>query len=363
MSSIGAVDGSISYLYSSLPLDLASSSASIPLRRVIHGYRQLQQLRCPDDPSSWEIWHGGRRIDRRATLLYGRLFLPTSDLEALYLRRLSPTLQLKLSCISSSTLRSGGSILALLSRDQGKHSQEYLYSTDSTLLGFRGLYNFGPDPRSQAKAIELPASHDGAPSVQASETVVDSKSKSRLSLGAEAYYGVLNKSGGLSCGLRFSTLPPHTGFPYTMTLTLNPLMGSLSSTYAVRAGKMLTLCSRFDFNVYSYDSSLDVGVELWRPRIKRDDHSTEWAAARLRQSGWDTPKLENASIAPLSSSQVLLDSNTAGVLKARVGHSGSMALRWEGRAQGLLYSCGVSVDLRRQEHVVRSVGLEVQFSR
>ena len=388
LSTIGAVDGSISYLYSSLPLRLASSSTTIPLRQVISGYRQLQQMRRPDDPWSWEIWHGGRRVDRRDTLLYGRMYLPTSLLEALYLRRISPTMQVKVSCVSSSTLPSGGTVLMLLSRDQGKHSQEYLYSTDSALLGFRALYNFGPDPRPRSDASldlktvpKLLSGSVGLPSLSSVHP------KSRLSLGAEAYYGVLNKSGGLSCGLRFTTLPTHTGFPYTMTVTLNPLMGALSSTYSVRAGKTLTLCSRFDFNVYSYDSGLDVGVELWRPKITPDEDSVEWAQRRVRSSGWNLPSFGQAKDlkngAPAASIGGLLaglahpsnpleavlgeapfpDSDTAGVLKARVSHTGSIALLWEGRAKDLLYSCGIAVDLRRREHVVRGVGLEVQYSR
>ncbi len=70
----------------------------------------------------------------------------------------------------------------------------------------------------------------------------------------------------MSTGLRFSTLPTHPGFPYTMTLTLNPLMGNLSSTYSVLAGRGLALSSRFDFNVFSYESGLVVGAEVWRPR-------------------------------------------------------------------------------------------------
>jgi len=57
---------------------------------------------------------------------------------------------------------------------------EYLYSTDVALVGIRGLYNFGFDPR---RAI--------------SRTKSEEKNISgRFSAGAELYYGVLNKSGG-----------------------------------------------------------------------------------------------------------------------------------------------------------------------
>lgn len=85
-------------------------------------------------------------VPRTEALLYGRLFLPHSTLEALYLRRLTPKTQLKVSCVSDSRLPNGGTILAHLQHDAAKHNTEYIYSTDSALLGVRGLYNFGPDP-------------------------------------------------------------------------------------------------------------------------------------------------------------------------------------------------------------------------
>ena len=66
LGSIGLVDGSLSYLYSSLPLrTLASNSSAIDLHRLVPGYRKLQDLRQPDEPWWWEIWHQGKRIDRR----------------------------------------------------------------------------------------------------------------------------------------------------------------------------------------------------------------------------------------------------------------------------------------------------------
>ena len=48
LGSIGPVDGSLSYLYSTLPLRAKSRSNDIDLRHVIEGYRQLQELRRPD---------------------------------------------------------------------------------------------------------------------------------------------------------------------------------------------------------------------------------------------------------------------------------------------------------------------------
>ncbi|MCJ1418639.1 Mitochondrial distribution and morphology protein 10 [Xylographa parallela] len=361
LGSIGEVDGSLSYLYTSLPLQISSKSNDIPLRSVIRGYRQLHELRRPDEPWWWEVWHQGKRIDRKNTLLYGRLYLPNSHLEALYLRRLSPTTQLKISCVSSSALKSGGSILVLLQKDVGKYSTEYLYSTDSALLGVRGLYNFGQDPREGAESpgsealTKVKTAHEGK------EGIVGRNG--RFSAGAEMYYGLLNKSGGMSTGIRFTTLPSHSGFPYTMTLTLNPLMGNLSSTYAVKAGRSLALCSRFDFNFYSYESELQVGMELWRRRTFQQT-DVQWAYKKLQErGGWDIPK----SISSLAEKVEDLeegyrDKDTAGVLKARVNQDWGIGLLWEGRVKELLYTAGILIDVKRKEQIFRGVGLEIQYS-
>ncbi|KAI9816810.1 MAG: Mitochondrial distribution and morphology protein 10 [Pycnora praestabilis] len=264
-----------------------------------------------------------RNID---TLLYGRLFLPLSTLEALYLRRISPIYQFKLSCVSDSRLKSGGTILALLQRDVGKYSTEFLYSTDSALFGVRGLYNFGPDPR---KGTPEP------PTRSPSEGLYG-----RFSAGAELYYGVLNKSGGVSTGIRFTTLPQHMGFPYTMTLTLNPLMGNLSSTYAVKVGSPLALCSRFDFNVYSYESDLQLGCELWR---LRREPSLDLVYAKRGK------KLRG-------------EEDVTGVLKVRVDQNWNIGLLWEGRVKDLLFSLGATFDLRRRDQLFRTIGVELQYS-
>lgn len=40
-------------------------------------------------------------------------------------------------------------------------------------------------------------------------------------------------------------------------------MGHMSGAYAARVSRDLALCSRFDFNVYSYDSEWTMGAEWW----------------------------------------------------------------------------------------------------
>lgn len=326
LGGVGLINGSLSYLYSSLPIRKASGSDKIDLHDLVQGYRHVRELQRPEDSS--DFLRKGRRTNKRDTLLYGRLFLPRSALEALYLRRISPTRQLSISCVSDGSLNNGGTILALLQQDVGKHSSEFLYSTDSALLGVRGLYNLGPDPR-----------QDRTQSVSIAEQM-----NGRFSIGGELYYGLLNKTVGMSTGLRFTTLPKHTGFPYTMTLTLNPLMGNLSSSYSVKAGKNLALSSQFDFNFYSYESDLRLGCELWR---LREREQLDWVQ-RLHREGWEKPRK--------------LEEDVTGVLKARWDQNWKIGILWEGRFKELLFSLGVSFDMQRRDQIFRAVGAELQFS-
>ena len=315
-------------------------------------------------------------------MLYGHLHLPSSYLSALYLRRVGASSLLKLSSVSSSQLKNGGTVLALLSHDTGKYSSEYLFSTDGALLGVRGLWNFGLDPRvggnrTESRCITESSSMSSTAITVPASQVNPLPPNGRFSAGCEIYYGLLNKSGGMSTGLRFTTLPSHSGFPYTMTATLNPLMGNLSSTYTVKAGDALTLCSRFDFNVYSYESELQAGLELWRSRRKvwEELGDLAWAKQKIVQLRWQESTSPGNSLSLLQEkrSPALFpeacqagdeDENTAGVLKARVSHNSTISLLWEGRVKELLYSAGVTMDFSksaRQGGIFRGVGIEFAY--
>ncbi|EPS44540.1 hypothetical protein H072_1446 [Dactylellina haptotyla CBS 200.50] len=314
MASLGVVDGSVSYLYSSKALDNVLNSGAVELKEAVSGYRDLKEILKPDDPRDWEIWKGGTRVDRRDTLLYGRMYLPASTLEALYLRRMAPTRQLKIAAVSNSRLPNGGTILALLQQNNGKWCTEYLYSTDVALIGMRGLYNFGFDPR---KALPGTTHFDPR------------KIAGRFSAGMEVYYGIVNKSGGVSTGFRYSTLPSNMGSPLTMTLTVNPLMGHFEATYAVKAGKNSVFCSRYDFNIYSYESALVLGCELWRRKqtVAPGAAELEAVTGETRQPG-------------ALSTEVEKDEDVTGVFKARITQNFNIGLLWEGRYKQLLFSLG-----------------------
>ncbi|BCR99454.1 mitochondrial distribution and morphology protein 10 [Aspergillus luchuensis] len=376
LGTVGLIDGSVSYLFSTVPLDsFPSRSALIPLRKLSPGYRQVQAPIAPiaetilinDDnnnnlndasPSAYNS------IGKKATLFHATLHLPPpTTLNALFLRRLSPTMQLSLAVCSTrgpplSKSAPQASLLAQLSHNTGKYNNEYLFSTDNALFGWRGLWNFGPDPRDPVPSGSSPR-------------------LSLLSAGAEAYYSPVSSLIGMSTGLRFSTLPaatdvpssssapststssanantPISTFPYTLTLTLTPLTGSLSTTYSLRASPNLAFSSRFGFNVYSWESEMVAGCELWRkskPRYRDDGDGVEWARRKIRESLFPHPHPSTAT--PPDDLKDLVgrglgkgkpeEEENESVLKIRVDQSWNVRLLWEGRVKELLVSAGVGL--------------------
>lgn len=126
-------------------------------------------------------------------------------------------------------------------------------------------------------------------------------------------------------------------------------MGALSTTYSVRASSRLALSSRFDFNVYSYESGLRVGGELWRlKRLGRAIGAGPQKGKKIRNV---PAQLEDE-----------LEEDIAGVLKARLDQTGEIALLWEGRFKDLVYGCGATVDFRQGENMLRRIGLEICYS-
>lgn len=179
-----SLTGSLSYLYSSLPLTtFLSPTATTPLPSSTPGYRQLLEL-APPIPSSATFLAGESLPRIQDQVLFGRMLIPKSQLEALYMRRLgsSGTGLLRVAGVSSGGRRGGkGTVLVTLTKDTGKWCSEGLYGTDVGLLGWRGLYNFGRDPRKKPVPVGK---------------LEGDRPVGRFSAGVEVYYGVLNKSAG-----------------------------------------------------------------------------------------------------------------------------------------------------------------------
>ncbi|KAK2748128.1 Mitochondrial distribution and morphology protein 10 [Myotisia sp. PD_48] len=395
LGTVGLVDGSVSYLYSTLSLDSTPSrSALIPLRHLVPGYRQIYTPHSPPD-DWWKpiaetvqqeqdqlvngIYRRSNSRPKKPTLLHATLHLPPpTTLTALFLHRPSPSTKLSLALYSTQatyTSKSAppqASVLAHLCHDTGKYSSEFLFSTDNALLGFRGLWNFGPDLRKNI-SNQKPSLNGGNTTTNKGDdaSAPPSHSVSLLSAGGEVYYSPISSVIGLSTGLRFTTLSaaseasgpspspssstrptkatPATSsistFPYTLTLTLTPLTGSLSTTYSLLASPNLAFSSRFGFNVYSWESEMVAGCELWRgkqakkPLTGAEDDDLAWARKKI---GLLSPR-RTTSEPPSSSSSSLQSDSSESVIKLRLDQSWNLRLLWEGRIKDLLVSAGVTL--------------------
>ena len=388
LSTIGQIDGSISYLYSSVLLGhVPSRTISIPLRTLVRGYRDVKlpstgTFSSHDDPET------GKPI-----LLHATLALPLpSTLTALYARRINSKtlLSLSLNSLSTSTPSVGSgpppaSVLGHIQYDTGRYSIEGLASTDSALLGVRGLWNFGlgPSKIGDEGKIAVDAGRDAIEDIagiplSAEPSLPEERptpKPSLLSAGAELYYSPLSSVIGLSTGLRFTTLAPHirapaaasstspskplvgtsaalssalvtptnvahSSFPYTLTLTLTPLTGSLASTYSVRPAENLSLSSRFGFNVYSWESEYVLGAEIWRRRRKSPmmsgTNSDPIAWARDKAAEWLTE-------AQRALEREKVNREEENVIKLRIDDGWNIRALWTGRVKQLLVSAGVKV--------------------
>lgn len=171
-------------------------------------------------------------------------------------------------------------------------------------------------------------------------------------------------------------------------------MGHIAATYAVRAGETASFASRFEFNMYSYESDLVIGGEIWRRKSRREWRTMDRAAEAALEDG--AIPLKPAASKPLV--DMAMSSNTArqvifskdgemteekvplvggdnklegedleGVLKARINQKGELGLLWEGRVKELLFSVGGKIDCKNAgtgpgNGFMRSIGLEVQYS-
>ena len=405
LSTLGVIDGSVSYLYTSIPLtSVPSATAAIPLKKLVRGYHDVCLPNIPPKHSALPSEH------RKPTLLYGTLALPSpTTLSALYSRQINPRTLFTLSLHSkSATTPTTGfstppaSLLAHLEHDTGRYRVEALGSTDSALFGCRGLWNFGFSPDSdtvdvnQGSGTKQSSLHDGEAA---------SRSKpSLLSAGAEIYYSPLSSVIGLSTGLRFTTLnmprpavsnshpspyvaeprvdtsaafstataatlssPAPSAFPYTITLTLAPLTGSLASTYSIKPTPKTSLSSRFGFNVYSWESEYVIGAEIWCGRPVSSSSSSfsnsvdglDWA--RQKAALWANPDMqpidtstkeassltsaiENHSQVDKSDDHITSTSDSdESVIKLRMDDNWRFRALWTRRIKELLVTAGLNL--------------------
>ncbi|CDR88130.1 related to MDM10-mitochondrial morphology and inheritance component [Sporisorium scitamineum] len=324
-----------------------------------------------------------------------------------------------------------------LQRDTGRWFTEYSYSVDDALWGFRVLHNFGAptDATSTTPATTSNSNTDGventaparigtpttSPRINSEDTDAASGLRGRFSAGAEVFISTVEKSAGLSTGIRFSTLPdpqpiiaPDASIPppsaaetshqqqttpsqppTVITATLNPMMGHLSTAYAARMARDVVICSRFDFNVYSYESEWTVGAEYWLRRSaatgsadsqergeERKVVGIQGKTLSLRDEAIDVQGVREelddevslrppppTTSTPAGTTLSNIISPITGVLKARISTTSDIRLLWQGRLSSCLVSLGVKADLTPTHRpptngkmgIVKSIGLEVMY--
>ncbi|ODV72754.1 Mdm10p CYBJADRAFT_173756 [Cyberlindnera jadinii NRRL Y-1542] len=332
LSNSGSINGSLAYLYTSAPLKDVLGTKDLSLQDAINGYRVIR----PVYPLSKPV-----KVDKFSphTLYYGRMYFPGSALEAMVIKRWSKTSQLLVKCVSSDKLKNNGTMTFYWQRDTGRLSQEYIFSTNEALLGFRCLYNFSQGAKRLNTALY---------------------NNSSLSVGTELWFGTANMSPGVSTALRYSTQSTYTGKPLTMTLACNPLLGHISSTYSVKTSTNSTFSSRYDFNIYSYDSNLSFGCELWKSSgktsvlpLKKIDPSLK---PHAKHSNSDQTVIE-------AFESLVRDTDYSSVIKLSTSlNDRNIRFMWEGKFKEFLLSAGTELRMNDKSLETGRYGLQIQYS-
>lgn len=179
----------------------------MPFRDVVERFRVYPPPKVPEGKP--EVWQGGRRVEERDFLCYGRMHLPSMHLSGLAVTKLTPTLQAHLAFVhqprklqfsappahirTPSASQSApnvppqppNNLLLALQHDTGKYSGEYTYSAADGMFGVRGLYNFGWNEEQTAKEED--------------EENGEGTLRGRFSAGGEVYFSVKQRSAGSEC--------------------------------------------------------------------------------------------------------------------------------------------------------------------
>lgn len=329
------INGSIAYLYASQPLKNALGTGQMSLQDAISGYRTIRPPISSSEKAKLQ-----RKLEfKPSSLYYGRMYFPGSALEAMLIKRFTQNSRLLVKCVSNNKLKNNGTMTFFFQRNTGRLSTEYVYSTNESLLGLRCLYSFRQGAERLNTALY---------------------SNSSLSLGAEIWYGVQNMSPGLSTALRYSTESTYTGKPLTMTLACNPILGHISSTYSVKTSLNTTFASRYDFNIYSYDSDLSFGCELWN---LANTPNKPKSLKHFNQLPTD-PRLPSSDKVVMEAFENLVkETEFNSVLKiATTLNDRNLKFLWEGKYKDFLVSAGVDLQIQSNIPTFNKCGLQVQYA-
>ncbi|TIB95624.1 hypothetical protein E3Q18_03614 [Wallemia mellicola] len=379
LSILPSLSGSLAYLASSI--DLPKDKPS--LHSLVHTFNISALPKKPEyDPS------------RKDQLLYGQLHLPSSRLHSLYTRRLSPQSQLLISSISHPrppTREEPSEMYITYQKDQGNYASELSYSVADGMASASSLFHFGLIDKNYRENSESSISDNKVVSSKRIDDDPDGDGstglKGHFSLGGEIYASAQEKSAGVSTGLRFQTLPETQSPPTVLVALLSPITGYLSGTYSATIAKGLSVASRFEFNLYSYESVTTLGAEWAIPRSRPDEdeyfdenlqemvkpHPEEGTISLLNQGAASlaiqdvrhtnqNTTTKSSTPIPLSASAAINENDPIqGYLKARMTTEKSITLQYAGRLKSMLVSLGLVADLSNPHKPVQSIGLELQY--
>lgn len=438
------LSGSLSYMYSSIDLEpFYFASKSVKLQEMIQSYRDILK-------PLHSIPNGSRYYNKKShLLLYGKLYFPSQLLEGMIIKKFSESDQLIVKFVNTQKLNrmsQSTSILTLYwQRKLNNSFHDFIYSTHESLLGYRCLYSFDYlSPTAISTKFQVP---------------------SKVSLGCELWYAAATISPGASIAARYTTymlrpnhkskkyinalssiqqakneqpLPPHHNIhinhlltndelakqqqhldsglndidssnyglnPFTVTLAVNPLLGTIVSSYAVSSSNHgLTLSSRYIFNIYSYESDLVLGAHFLRTStnwglkdrnfdtvnssediiIKNQQPTSEYLKDKIREhpilqavtdysivkavtKGYD-PTSTPISPQTIQKPPMILTVNESddefiSSLKLSTSvHKKTSTFAWEGKFKDWLISSGVSVDFKHQVPKFKGYGIELQYT-
>lgn len=244
------ISGSIAYLYTDVEgmSRLLEGSQGRTLQEATETYRHIQPHFVKQMSQSQREPQRYGRFEPKS-LYYGRMYYPTSILEAMIVKRWSPYHQLTVKSLSSVTSPLNV-ILVNWQRYRNDNFQEVTFSSDGALCGYRVLHNVVSSPSKFNNALY---------------------NNSSLAVGAEVWLGLSTLTPGCSTSLRYCTHAATTGRPLTLTFSWNPLFGHISSTYSAKTSMNSTFSAKYDFNLYSTDSNLSFGCEFWRKNFRASE--------------------------------------------------------------------------------------------
>ncbi|EDO16127.1 hypothetical protein Kpol_1070p9 [Vanderwaltozyma polyspora DSM 70294] len=226
------INGSITYLYTDAKgLDkLIKDSHNINIQSIVETYNH----HCKT------LNINKQNVDFKS-LYYGRMYYPNSHLEGMIIKKFTTNTQVVLKWVSS--FNSCNIITGYFQKYGKRNFQELIVSSNDFLCGYRFLHNFIEQPSKLNNSLY---------------------NNSYISLGGEFWLAISTLSPTCATTLRYCTHSATTGRPLTLTLSFNPLFGHLSSTYSAKTSSNSAFCVQYDFNLYSIDSNLSLGCELWK---------------------------------------------------------------------------------------------------